>query len=418
MRVAIAHYSAVNDVSGVTTWLTDLCRSLIDSGHSVFVHLHHIGKNPAKGSIIPVLKSLGVNISSRRCEATLTADINNTLQFLNECKPDVFLPQCRHAHYCAAAIAGNSGLPWIFVFHSDDTDYWCVMDELAPWKNNGVTVCVSKFIGERAEKKYRIPSPQIIPYGVSTTNASTSFSQPFRVVYSGRLVNHQKRIVDVVKTLIRVCQLSPDTDAILLGDGSERRLCEKMVSQAGLSRRIRFQGRLEPSEVRLILKSCHAILLMSDFEGLPVALLEAMSQGVVPVVRSIDSGISELVIHEQTGLLVNNDPDVAAEAIVRLAKDKALWSHCSENSKVLARNNYSAAESIRRLTDLIETCGAKSDVQFPVGMTPASGSFDLNSSALNVQYSNLPVKSKKYHAAVLIDNLLNRIMSTFSGSRV
>jgi hypothetical protein len=85
---------------------------------------------------------------------------------------------------------------------------------------------------------------------------------------------------------------------------------------------------------------------------------------------------------------------------------------------VLARNNYSAAESIRRLTDLIETCGAKSDVQFPVGMTPASGSFDLNSSALNVQYSNLPVKSKKYHAAVLIDNLLNRIMSTFSGSRV
>ena len=184
MRVAIAHYSAENDVSGVTTWLIDLCRHLINSGHTVYAHLHHIGKNPAKGSIIPVLQHLGVDISSRRCAKTLAEDINYTLQFLNECKPDIFLPQCMHAHYCAAVIAGNSGLPWIYVFHSDDTDYWCVMDELAPWKNNGDIVCVSKFIEAGVKEKYPYSSPYITPYGVKINNTSTFYSPVFRVVYS------------------------------------------------------------------------------------------------------------------------------------------------------------------------------------------------------------------------------------------
>lgn len=417
MRIAIAHYSAENDVSGVTTWLIDLCRYLIGSGHTVYVHLHHIGSNPAKGSIIPVLKRLGIHISSTRCETTLGADINHTLEFLNECKPDIFLPQCRHAHYCAAAMAGNSGLPWIFVMHSDDTDYWCVMDELAPWRNNGVTVCVSKFIRASAEEKYLISFPHIIPCGVDTTHASTSYSSVFRVVYSGRLVNHQKRIVDVVKTLIIACQLSPEIDAILLGDGGERKYCEKMVRQAGLQNRIRFQGRMEPSEVPQILKSCHAILLMSDFEGLPVALLEAMSQGVVPIVRMINSGISELVIHERTGLLVNNNPENAAKAIVRLSKDKELWNRCSENSMLLVKNNYGSEVSFRRLTDLIEAYGTKSDTVFPVTMTPESVSFDMNSAALQVQYGNNPGNRKKYPPTALLATLSSRILAIFSGIR-
>jgi len=413
MRIAIAHYSAENDVSGVTTWLVDLCRYLIGSGHTVYVHLHHIGSNPAKGSIIPVLKRLGIHISSTRCETTLGADINHTLEFLNECKPDVFLPQCRHAHYCAAAMAGNSGLPWIFVMHSDDTDYWCVIDELAPWRNNGVTVCVSKYIRARAEEKYPYSSPYIIPYGVKINNTSTFYSPVFRVVYSGRLVNHQKRIGEVVKTLIIACQRSPDIDAILLGDGGERKHCEKMVRQAGLQKRIRFLGRVEPSEVPRILKSCHAILLMSDFEGLPLALLEAMSQGVVPVVRMIDSGISELVIHERTGLLVDNNPENAADAIVRLSKDKELWNRCSENSKSLVKNNYSSEASFRLLTDLIEACGTKSDTEFPVTMTPESVSFDMNSEALHVQYSNHPGNRKKYHPAALLAAVSSRILNFF-----
>lgn len=43
---------------------------------------------------------------------------------------------------------------------------------------------------------------------------------------------------------------------------------------------------------------------MPDFEGLPLALQEAMATGVVPVVREIESGVPELVHHESKGLVV------------------------------------------------------------------------------------------------------------------
>lgn len=39
-------------------------------------------------------------------------------------QPDLFLPQCLHAHYLVAAHADHQGLPWIFTIHSDDPDYW------------------------------------------------------------------------------------------------------------------------------------------------------------------------------------------------------------------------------------------------------------------------------------------------------
>ena len=46
------------------------------------------------------------------------------------------------------------------------------------------------------------------------------------------------------------------------------------------------------------------ILLIPDFEALPLALLEAMATGILPVVRAIKSGISEVVHHESKGFFV------------------------------------------------------------------------------------------------------------------
>jgi len=57
---------------------------------------------------------------------------------------------------------------------------------------------------------------------------------------------------------------------------------------------------------------------MSEFEGLPTALLEFMAAGVVPVVRAIERSIPELVHHERTGLLVGIDLPEAATASFRL----------------------------------------------------------------------------------------------------
>ena len=156
------------------------------------------------------------------------------------------------------------------------------------------------------------------------------------------MVERQTCTHQVVHTLIQACKVSSQIETYLIGDGAECAACENLVRQAGLPGRIQFHGRIPPEQVQLLLQCSQAILLMSDFEGLPVALLEAMAAGVVSEVRAIESGIPELVLHERTGLLVGNDPAEAAAQLVRLSGDSQLWQHCCTNSRALVQEGYNA----------------------------------------------------------------------------
>jgi colanic acid/amylovoran biosynthesis glycosyltransferase len=80
--------------------------------------------------------------------------------------------------------------------------------------------------------------------------------------------------------------------------------CQQLVHHAGLADSIQFLGRVCAEQVQPLRQCSQSILLMSDFEGLPLALLEAIAIEVVPVVRVIESGIPDLVHHERTGMLV------------------------------------------------------------------------------------------------------------------
>lgn len=341
MKIAIAHYSSESDISGVTTWLISFCERLVQVGYQVVVHLHHFGDDPSQGSILPSLHQLGIETHTCSRTGSLESDICRTLGFLNQVQPDLFLPQCLHAHYLAACHAGRQGLPWIFTMHSDDPDYWCVAEVLTPENNGGGSVCVSKFLEHELRRKVSAARPIMIPYGITLPQNHTYFSdQDFRVVYSGRMVKHQKCIHQVVRTLINACKSCHQMEADMIGDGPERDACQRRVRQAGLADRIRFLGRLPPEQVTPLLQRSQAILLMSDFEGLPLALLEAMACGVVPVVRIMASGIPELVHHEHTGLLVPNHPWRAAKALIRLQRDPLLWQRCSSSARSLVASSY------------------------------------------------------------------------------
>ena len=367
MKIALAHYSGTADISGVTTWLIGFSERLVDSGHEVVMHLHHFGNDPQQASILPSLQRLSIETHSVRRIGSLEADTRQTLQFLNQVQPALFLPQCLHAHYVAAAHAGRQGLPWIFTMHSDDPDYWCVAEALTPETHGGSSVCVSQYLARQLRQRFPATDPQVIPYGVTLPTIHATFSdQPFRVIFSGRLVERQKCIQQVVHTLIDACRTSSQIEAHLIGDGPARASCEQLVHQASLADRIHFHGRVDPELVQPLLQRSQAILLMSDFEGLPVALLEAMAVGVVPVVRAIESGIPELVQHERTGLLVPNDPAVAATALIRLSQNPDLWHHCSSNAHSLVEGTYSAGLCFERWEHLLSQKVGTAHHYFPI----------------------------------------------------
>ena len=403
MKIALAHYSGSADISGVTTWLIGFCERLVQEGHEVVIHLHHFGSDPQQGSILPSLQRLGIETHAVRRTGSLEADTRQTLQFLNRVQPDLFLPQCLHSHYLAAAHAGRQGLPWIFTMHSDDPDYWCVAEALTPETHGGSSVCVSQFLAQQLRLRLPATNPQVIPYGITLPTAQASFSdQPFRVVYSGRMVERQKCIQQVVHTLIHSCRASSKIEAHLIGDGPDRASCEELVQQARLADRIHFHGRVPPDQVPPLLQRSQAILLMSDFEGLPVALLEAMAAGVVPVVRAIESGIPELVQHERTGLMVGNKPAEAAVAVVRLSRDPDLWQRCSIQSRALVEGGYGAVQCFERWLALIEQQRGPAHPPFPIHTTDLERLLPLADLRFKSQYPSAPSSWSRLHPRRLL----------------
>lgn len=250
----------------------------------------------------------------------------------------------------------------------------------------------------RRQQRLPATNPQVIPYGITLPTAQASFSdQPFRVVYSGRMVERQKCIQQVVHTLIHACQASSQIEAHLIGDGPDRAACEQLVHQAGLAGRIHFHGRVPPEQVQPLLQRSQAILLMSDFEGLPVALLEAMAAGVVPVVRSIESGIPELVLHERTGLLVSNDPVEAAAALVRLSREPELWQRCSTQSRALVEGGYGAEQCFGLWKKLINQHQLSATVHQPISTNSLRRELPFGDARFQVQYPSPPSPWRRFH---------------------
>jgi glycosyltransferase involved in cell wall biosynthesis len=182
-------------------------------------------------------------------------------------------------------------------------------------------------------------------------------------------MEHQKRISLVIDTMIEACRLHPKVDCVVIGDGGDLSAMKQRVENAELSDRIVFTGRLEPEEVRKKLAEAHAILLMSDFEGLPVALLEGMACGVVPIARRIPSGIPELVQDDETGILVDDSPQQAAEAICSLADNPEKWSKLSQNARRLFESEFSEAVSFAKwkvlIHEWIRQAGSQKPLRIP-----------------------------------------------------
>jgi glycosyltransferase involved in cell wall biosynthesis len=95
---------------------------------------------------------------------------------------------------------------------------------------------------------------------------------------------------------------------------------EQMAQRLGLNGQVVFLGPLARAELPALLAQADVVVLPSYWEGLPVALIEALSAGV-PIVASRVGGNPELVGDCENGYLVPpGDADALAAALLRLAQ--------------------------------------------------------------------------------------------------
>ena len=120
-----------------------------------------------------------------------------------------------------------------------------------------------------------------------------------------------------VDRLIDVTAAVPDLRLIIVGDGPLRGPLEAQAHRLGLTdHRVIFLGQRPKADVQSVLRQSDLFVLNSTYEGLPHVVLEAMMAGV-PVIATRVGGTPEVVIHEETGLLVEPGDHHALQAAIK-----------------------------------------------------------------------------------------------------
>jgi glycosyltransferase involved in cell wall biosynthesis len=129
----------------------------------------------------------------------------------------------------------------------------------------------------------------------------------------------EKALEVMISATGQLVQTFPDVHLVIAGDGPQREALEAQTASAGLTGHVHFLG--ERRDVTSILNTVNVGALSSDWEGMPLFVLECMATGT-PVVATNVGGLPEMVENDRTGLLVPpRDPAALAQAIGALLAD-------------------------------------------------------------------------------------------------
>lgn len=150
------------------------------------------------------------------------------------------------------------------------------------------------------------------------------------------------------------CQLwqkgDPGTDLILVGDGDLRQQLQQRVKTAGLQAHVHFLGwRTDTPD---LLRASDIFVLPSRWEGMPLAILEAMGTGLPAVVSDIP-GNRHLVDHGQQGLLFPmGDSTALADALGKLLVEPELHTRLGKNARLRVEQFHDIRARIKRIESL------------------------------------------------------------------
>ncbi len=135
------------------------------------------------------------------------------------------------------------------------------------------------------------------------------------------------------------------------GKASYRRATERLTRQLGLDGQVRFLG--HHGDVPGLLMSQRIFVLSTHWEGMPLALLEAMAAGCA-CVASLVPGVEGVLEEGRTGLLVPEaDPVALADALERLLRDPELAGRLGTAARARAVEEHGVDLMMRRYEDLL-----------------------------------------------------------------
>lgn len=198
-----------------------------------------------------------------------------------------------------------------------------------------VMIAHSRFYHEKLLQTFpdRVANIFYLPYGIGLApNVRTHQAGPLHLIFLGRMhVNKGVHDLPIIDRLLGEsgCEVS----WTIIGDGPERGALEASWPSSG---RVRYLRPRTNAEVMTLCAGGDVFVFPTRFEGFPVALLEAMSAGLVPVVSDLPSGIPEVVVESAGFRIAIGDCAAFASAIIQLSNNREALASMSKAARIQA----------------------------------------------------------------------------------
>ncbi|MDP6685337.1 MAG: glycosyltransferase family 4 protein, partial [Candidatus Omnitrophota bacterium] len=203
---------------------------------------------------------------------------------------------------------------------------------------------------------------QVIKYGIPLAKFRESSIDPVAkklelgirnndpVVGMISCLKKQKSPLDFIKASIKIYEKIPGVNFLLIGDGILKSECKKLLSRSPLNGRFIFTGwRRDISEILDILD---VSVLTSKWEGMPIAIIEALSKGC-PCVATDVGGSSELVKNGITGYLTRPGAyEDTANRVLYMLQNKDSYSSMKKAAISFIDNNFALDRMLKDIDSL------------------------------------------------------------------
>lgn len=208
-------------------------------------------------------------------------------------------------------------------------------------KSDVIVLLAKKFQGFLDDYWTDVKTSRTVLYNACEPVKALPYNQHEKyILYVGRFTDNKGGWL-LIKAFAKIHRKFPDWKLLFAGDGEERPIYERLVSEYRLHAKVSMPGFLHGEDLADAYRKAGIFALTSHYEGFPMVVLEAWQYGV-PVVTTPVGGLPDVLQEDKNGCVfgVDNEDELSMK-LEHLMSNNVLREEMSEYSKLLAEQTFS-----------------------------------------------------------------------------
>ena len=325
---------------------------------------HYIYFLPWKNQLVTSIEEEGGIVENlpAKNNILLILQLNNLIKYVRTNNIQIVHCHLPWAGFIGRLLYIRTGIPVIYTEHNKQERYHFLTKLINRWSFSfqSMVIAVSEDVSRSIKKNITTNiSIQVVPNGVDTKKfdkkhivpiAHPDISEDNFVIGTVAVFRFQKRLLEWLEVFHKIHLSNPNARGIIVGDGPMRFDVEEKIRGLGLENVVKLAGL--QTDVRPLLARMDVFMMSSIFEGLPIALLEAMSMGCIPVTTNA-GGIGEVIPSDQYGFVVPVDQwTQLADKVESLIQNPTQCLQIKHAARIRIQQSYSLKQMVACLEDI------------------------------------------------------------------